>query len=158
MEDVICPKCNKVNSYTHNFCSGCGDKLKGTCATCNMEENITFVEAGVCQLHVLEDREEFSEKLKILIDSVHSRFIVLSFGAMAISVLVCVVSYHFLPLNLKESGAMIIGSGTFILPAYFISLWRNKRIGNIWQTLTSNFKESHTTEDKLLKKVGWKIL
>ena len=161
MEDVICPECNTVNGYHNNYCSNCGVSLKGTCVTCNREENVTFVEAGVCQWHVLEDREELKERFKILNDSLHSRFLVLFFGAMAISVLVSVVSYDLLPLNLRESGAMIGGFGIYIFSACYLSLLMSKRIksiNSISQTEISNFKESHPTEAELLERVGWKIL
>ena len=158
MEDVICSSCNVVNGYHNNYCFHCGIHLKGTCATCNREENVTFVEAEVCQWHVLEDCEELKEKLKILTDQVRSRGLLLILGSFIVYPLITVVTHRlFQDLNMSIwivcSLAVVF---SFVL--YFYFSWINKRIESIRHTLTSNFKESHSKEAELLEKVGWKIL
>ena len=158
MEDVICSECNIVNGYHHNYCFHCGIHLKGTCTTCNREENITFVEAGVCQWHVLEDREELKEKFGILVNSIFLRYVAMFFGSLVLAGLVGAIAFYYLPQNLNRYVAVFGGCVVIILSFLYVSLWRHKKMYGSQQTLIANYKKSNPTEAELLEKVGWKIL
>ena len=158
MEDVICSECNKVNGYHHNYCFHCGVSLKGTCETCNREENITFVKAGVCQWHVLDDCEEIKEKFGILVNSIFLRYVAMFFGSLVLVSLVGAIAFYYLPQNLNRYVAVFGGCVVIILSFLYASSWRHKKMYDSHQTLIENYKKSHSMETELLEKVGWKIL
>ncbi len=156
-EDVICG-CGTINLYSNKFCFDCGKSLKGVCVICNREENITFVEAGVCQWHVLDDCEENKEKFGILVNSIFLRYVAMFFGSLVLASLVGAIAFYFLPQNLNRYGAVFGGCVVIILSFLYVSSWRHKKMYGSHQTLIANYKKSNPTEAKLLEKVGWKIL
>ena len=157
MEDVIC-SCGVVNPYSNENCSSCKKILKGTCATCNCQENITFVEANVCMWSVREDCEDISEAFEIRIDSISWCYGLMILGVLASTSLISTAIVYFIPSELKTIGVIIIGGVILFVSLYFVFLWRLNKINSFRQTLIENYKKSHPKEAELLERVGWKIL
>ena len=157
MEDVIC-SCGTTNSYDNEVCSKCGGGLKGTCSTCNRQENITFVEERVCMWSVLEDCDNISEAFEIRLGSILWRYSLMIIGALAFASLISAIVVYFTPPEFKFAGSIISGGLTLFILIYFVFSWRLKKVYGFRQTLIQNYKKNHPTEAELLEKVGWKIL
>ena len=158
MEDVIC-SCSTANSCDNEVCSKCGEGLKGDCATCNYRENITFVKAGVCQGHILDDCEEIKEKFQILLKPIYWRFNVMCIGSIILGILVFFAFDYLLPpMSYKLLAGICVGVTISAMSLCFICLWVYEKVHDFRQTLIANYKKSNPTEAELLEKVGWKIL